>query len=193
MEKEDLLQTGEELNKKPEPGADPEPKEPEAEELPEDGEDSITLNKPEYDKLIEERDNYKTENELWRTGKKTLSQKKQLGGEYVTKADLRKEKEKEALRASFVQFPDLKEHWKEIVEFVPRVLDTDLKEDIEKKIKAGYHGWKAVQESDEKEENKEAKADLALNKGKGSKTSPPAQKKKDRFLPEAPTKPSEWY
>ena len=183
------FQPDEELNKESDSEVAEETQVSETDETEETGDDSVTLNKDEHSKLVkkvEEGDNYKKENELWRTGKKTLKEKREetttIDVEKTVQTTLRKDRERQAAKEVRNEIPELQESnvWNSVVANLPQLTETDSVEDMKKKVLMTYNGWKSVQPKEG--ENLEVTAKLAHTEGTGGKTPTPPQKPKERLL-----------
>jgi len=87
--------------------------------------------------------------------------------DFVTKADLQKDKESKAIKEVLIDNPEMDGDWSSFVGFIPKVLPGDDLDTIKMKINAGYAGYKStVKEGDDSgDEDKKVKSDLSKTKG----------------------------
>lgn len=170
---------------------DEESEEEKSEDEAEEEEDYTPPTKEEYDKTLQERDNYK-KGMLKAKSKNKKPEVKE--SEFVTKADMQKDRESTAIKEVLADNPEMDTDWAKFVGYIPKVSSSDDKEAIKKKIRAGYAGYQSTLDQDNTDdEDKEAKADLSKTAGNGGKTPPPHQKERKRILDTKGGGMDNWY
>lgn len=175
-------------------------------ESEETDDDNITLTKAEYQKLQEERDNYKKGLLSLKRKGRTLpgdndkeTDKQDTtnyydDSEYVTKRDLQKKEEKQAVSLALVEIPELDDNWDDIVEFYYPKRGKDDAENIVEDIRDAVEIWKfrkGVKPKADTETKKviaKAVSDTSVSKGKEKSSAP---KKKGIIKPKVPME--RWY
>lgn len=200
MSEEKTLQDGEELKKaeveetEEETTEEDETSEEETEgETTDEEEDEYTpLTQEEHKKLLSERDNYKKGMLKAKAGLK--KDKPADTSDFVTKADLQKDKESRAIKEVLADSPEMDTDWTKFVSFIPKVTSSDDLASIKKKIKAGYVGYKSTLDTENADdEDKDAKAELSKTKGKGGSTPPAPKKNTKKILNTDKGGMSSWY
>ena len=154
-------------------------------------EETLPLKKTEYDKILEEQENYK-KGLLAAKGKPAKKPDPALSG-VMTKEDFFKANEKDAFRRlstiSKDDSPELvavkaeiKDNRDAIVEyFVPRY-GRDTVADIEEALLDAHATWKRKQAPPRQDDEKVAAAEIAQSTGKGGSTPPPAQPVRKKLI-----------
>lgn len=169
--------------------------------------EKVTLTKAELQKLQDERDNYKKGLlSLKNKGRKLPGdnvaevEKKETesfydDSEYVTKRDLQKKEEKNAIAVAITEIPELDENWDEIVEFYYPKRGKDEAENIVEDLRDAVEIWKfrkgAKPKADTESKKVIAKASADNSISKGKEKSAPVKSEGKIIKPTVPME--RWY
>ena len=184
MAEEKVLPEGEELKETPEDISADDP----VDDNLKNGEEVITLKKTDYDKILEERDNYKTgllaEKDKNKKGKKDNPIETPDESKFVKKSDFYKANEKQAISNITAKYPEINDNWDDVVRFV-KADDRTSVAAIEESILDGYAVFERRKSKKVPDENKDKKAELAVDAGLGGKKSGAIAKEKKKLFSKA--------
>lgn len=169
--------------------------------------EKVTLTKAELQKLQDERDNYKKGLLSLKNKGRNLPgdkvaevEKKETesfydDSEYVTKRDLQKKEEKNAIALAVTEIPELDDNWDEIVEFYYPKRGKDDAENIIEDLRDAVEIWKfrkgAKPKADTESKKVIAKASTDNSISKGKEKSAPVKSEGKIIKPTVPME--RWY
>lgn len=172
------------------------------------GDDEIKVKKSDWDKVNKERNDFeeglKIANKKGKKDTKTIEPNNDNASEFVTKKDLYKTNEKAAIKSATTISKDdsdevkaikadLDSHWDEIKGFYTGQSGKESPEDIVEDLMDAHAVWLRRNKGKKNDgEDKDAKANLATDRGVRGGGKDSSYQARKRILPKY-TKPSEWY